>query len=177
VPGSTDAADTRFDAASVARLAMTVDGPISPAPGARTVLDVRGRSTVAVDGDADYVADTLAAGGRVVRLDTTAVPGSDLRSEVAAAAEASGPFVVLADAVGAHSAQRDVIEQLGAVRPGAVVVNVGMPSGRLPLATVHTRAASRLAAETASALLDAGASREAVVTAVTPDGVRREATA
>jgi beta-N-acetylhexosaminidase len=65
------------------------------------------------------------------------------------------------DAVGPHTAQRDVIEQLGAIRPGAVVVNVGMPGSRLPLATVHTRAASRLAAEAASALLESGSRREA----------------
>ena len=160
-PGTTDAASWGADAASVARTAMTVDGPIAPAPGPRTVLDVRGRATIAVDGDADYVADALAAGGRVVRLDTSSVPGDQLRGAVAAAAEAPGPFVVLVDAIGAHSAQRDVIEQLGAIRPGAVVVNVGMPGARLPLAAVHTRAASRLAAEAASALLDSGSRREA----------------
>ncbi len=178
-PGTTDAASWGVDAASVARLAMTVDGPVAPAPGPRTVLDVRGRATIAVDGDADYVADALAAGGRVVRLDTGAVPGDHLRGAVAAAAEAPGAFVVLVDAIGPHSAQRDVIEQLGAIRPGAVVVNVGMPasvpgdsdtasirdsvseSRRLPLATVHTRAASRLAAEAASALLASGSRVEA----------------
>jgi len=160
-PGTTDAASWGADAASVARTAMTVDGPIAPAPGPRTVLDVRGRATIAVDGDADYVADALAAGGRVVRLDTSSVPGDALRGAVAAAAEARGAFVVLVDAIGAHSAQRDVIEQLGAIRPGAVVVNVGMPGPRLPLAGVHTRAASRLAAEAASSLLDSGSRREA----------------
>ena len=177
VPGSTDAAGTRLDAASVARLALTVDGTIAPAPGRRIVLDVRGRSTIAVDGDADYVADALAAGGRVIRLDTTAIPGTELRAEIAAAAEAPGAFVVLVDAVGAHSAQRDVIEQLGAVRPGAVVVNVGMPGGRLPLATVHTRAASRLAAEVASTLLEAGSTARADAAVVIDTQLRREATA
>lgn len=176
-PGPTDAAGTRLDAASVARLALTVDGPIAPAPGPRTVLDVRGRPTIAVDGDADYVADALAVGGRVIRLDTTAVPGADLRAEVAADAETPGAFVVLADDVGAHSEQRDVIEQLGAVRPGAVVVNVGMPGGRLPLAAVHARAASRLAAEAASTLLHgAGAALAGAAPTVDP-ALRREATA
>jgi beta-N-acetylhexosaminidase len=46
------------------------------------------------------------------------------------------------------------------VRPDAVVVNVGMPGGQLPLVSVHTRAASRLAAEAASSVLGAGARRE-----------------
>ena len=80
---------------------------------------------------------------------------------MATVAEVSEPLVVLVDAAGAHSGQRDVIEQLGIVRRDAIVVNVGMPGGRLPLASVHTRAASRLAAEAASAVLATGTRREA----------------
>ncbi len=150
-----------WGAASVARAALSIDGSIGPAPGPRTVLDVRGRPTLAVDGRADHVADALAAGGRVVRLEVAAAAlGAAVRPAVARAAEAAGPFVVLVDTVGAHSPQRDVIEQLGAIRPDAVVVNVGMPGGRLPLATVQTRAASRLAAEVVDELLAGGTRRE-----------------
>ena len=167
---ATDAARTPLDAASVARAAISVDGPVAPSPGPRTVLDVRGRPTlaVAVDGDgdsagdADIVADALADGGRVVRLDLAAAAGPALRPAVAAIAETDGALVVLADAVGAHSAQRDVIEQLGAIRPGAVVVNVGMPGGRLPLSALHTRAANLLAAEAARAVLAEGIRPEAI---------------
>ncbi len=149
-----------LDAASVARAALSVDGPIHPAAGPRTVLDVRGRPTIAVDGDADYVAGTLADGGRIVRLDVAHVAGADARPTVAEVAADPGALVVLVDAVGADTAQRDVIEQLAIARPDAVVVNVGMPGGRLPLAAVHTRAASRLAAEVASDLLAAGIRHE-----------------
>ena len=167
-----------WDPASVARAALSVEGEIVASNGPRTVLDVRGRSTIAVDGDADYVADVLAAGGPVIRVATTAgasggtagaaagaasASGGDLRRKVAVAAETTAarePFVVLVDAIGAHSPQRDVIEQLAAVRPRAIVVNVGMPGGVLPLGTVHTRAASRLAAEAVGELLADGARHE-----------------
>ena len=155
-----------WDTASVARAALSVDGDVPASTGPRTVLDVRGRSTIAVDGDADYVADVLAGGGRVVRVATaggSSASGADLRRQVALAAEATGarePFVLLVDAIGAHSPQRDVIEQLAAVRPAAIVVNVGMPGGALPLATVHTRAASRLAAEAVGELLAEGTRHE-----------------
>lgn len=155
-----------WDTASVARTALSVDGEVPASTGPRTVLDVRGRSTIAVDGDADYVADVLAGGGRVIRVATaggSSASGGDLRRRVAVAAETTGarePFVLLVDAIGAHSPQRDVIEQLAAVRPAAVVVNVGMPGGPLPLAAVHTRAASRLAAEAVGELLAEGTRRE-----------------
>ncbi|WP_448006086.1 glycoside hydrolase family 3 protein [Agromyces bauzanensis] len=155
----TDAAGTTLDAASVARAAITADAWFAPVPAPRIVLDVRARATVAVDGAGDHVADALAAGGEVVRLDGGAGPA--LRPAVAAVAEREDPLVVLVDAVGPHSAQRDVIEQLGAIRPGAVVVNVGVPGGPLPLAALHTRAASRLAAEAADAVLAAGGRLEA----------------
>jgi beta-N-acetylhexosaminidase len=180
----TDASRAPLDAASVASAAISVDGPVAPMPGQRTVLDIRGRSTIAVDGDADYVADALAEGGRVMRLDLATMAGPELRPAVAAIAESEGSLVVLVDAVGAHSSQRDVIEQLGAIRPGAVVVNVGMPGGRLPLAALHTRAASRLAAEAASGLLAEGTrivpssgvtSNEAVARLASHDGVVRDA--
>ena len=68
--------------------------------------------------------------------------------------------MVLVDSVGAHTAQRDVIEQLAAVRPSAIVVNVGVAGRSLPLAAVHTRAASRLAAEAASDALATGTRHE-----------------
>jgi beta-N-acetylhexosaminidase len=181
---ATDASRARLDAASVARAAISVDGPLAPVPGPRTVLDIRDRSTIAVDGDADYVADALAEGGRVVRLDLAVLAGPELRPAVAAIAESEDSLVVLVDVVGAHSAQRDVIEQLGAIRPGAVVVNVGRPGGRLPLAALHTRAASLLAAEAASRLLAEGTrlvpssgvgSSEAIARLASHDGVLRDA--
>ncbi|WP_136709492.1 glycoside hydrolase family 3 N-terminal domain-containing protein [Agromyces sp. H66] len=169
---ATDASRAALDAASVARAAITVDAWFPPMPAPRTVLDARGRATIAVDGDADYVADALAGGGEVVRLDVGGVAGAgadageaagaSLRSAVAAAAQREEPLVVLVDRVGSsQGAQRDVIEQLAAIRPGAVVVDVGWPGGPLPLAALHTRAASRLAAETASAVLAAGGRLEA----------------
>ncbi|GAA1789281.1 glycoside hydrolase family 3 protein [Agromyces lapidis] len=132
-----------LDTRRVAREAITVDAEIPALPGARAVLDVRGRSTLAVDSDADYVERALAAGGRVLRGDA-AVPGG-------------GPLVVIVDAVGAPGPQRDRVANIAAIRPDAVVVDTGMPGEPLPLPTLHTRAASRLAAEVASELLESGA--------------------
>lgn len=159
VPGRPDDAGGSepepFDAASVARAAVTIDGAVAAAPGPRVVLDVRGRSTMAVDGDADYVADTLASGGRVVRVDVGAMT-DDARTRAIADAlafRARRPVVALVDAVGVDGAQRHAVEQVGAVRPDAVVVNVGMPGGPLALPVVHVRAASRLAAEAADVRL------------------------
>lgn len=128
--------------AGIARAAITIDGVIPAAPGPRTVLDVRGRSTLAVDSDRDYVEATIAAHGEVLRRDA-AVPGS-------------GQLVVLVDAVGVPGAQRDRVQHVARIRPDAVIVNVGMPTDSLPLPTLHARAASRLAAEVVRELLDAG---------------------
>jgi beta-N-acetylhexosaminidase len=163
---ATDASRATLDAPSVARAAVTVDARFPPTPGPRTVLDVRGRTTIAVDGDADYVADALADGGRVVRLDAVAdAAGTGSRSAAAAAAAAAAPngsIVVLVDQIASpRSSQCVVVEQLSAINPEAVVVNVGLPGGPLPLAAVHARAASRLAAEAASAVLSAGGRLEA----------------
>ena len=103
-----------LDASLVARGAITVDGAVPAQPTPRTVLDVRGRSTLAVDSDRDYVETTLAAGGTVLRGDA-AVPGS-------------GALVVLVDAVGAPGPQLDRVANIARIRPDAVIVNAGMPS-------------------------------------------------
>ncbi|GAA1759232.1 glycoside hydrolase family 3 protein [Agromyces humatus] len=132
-----------LDAPLVARDAISVEGPVPAKPGPRTVLDVRGRSTLAVDSDRDYVESTLAAGGTVLRGDA-AVPGS-------------GSLVVLVDAVGVPGPQLDRVANIARIRPDAIVVNAGMPGAALPLPTLHVRAASRLAAEAARDLLDSGA--------------------
>ncbi|MFF2271698.1 glycoside hydrolase family 3 protein [Agromyces sp. NPDC058136] len=132
-----------LDAPRLAREAITVDGAFAPAPGPRTVLDVRGRSTLAVDSDADYVEQALANGGSVLRGD--------------AAVPADGPLVVIVDAVGAPGVQRDRVAAVAETRPDAVVVDTGLPGEPLPLPTLHTRAASRLAAEAAAELLERGA--------------------
>ncbi|MFB6612191.1 glycoside hydrolase family 3 protein [Agromyces sp. NPDC056379] len=136
-----------FDGADVARAAITVDGVIAPAPGPRTVLDVRGRSTLAVASDRDYVEATIADGGDVLRGDA-AVPGA-------------GPLVVLVDSIGTDSAQRRRVENVARMRPDAVVVNVGVPvapGAALPLPTLHVRAASRLTATAVRELLETGIS-------------------
>jgi len=132
------------DAAAVARAAITIDGDLTPLPAPRTVLDIRGRSTLAVASDRDFFESALAAGGSVLRGDA-AVPGS-------------GPLVVLADRVGSDGPQRDRIANVARLRPDAVVVDAGVPGGPLPLPVVHTRAASRIAADAAAIVLAEGAS-------------------
>jgi beta-N-acetylhexosaminidase len=74
-----------------------------------------------------------------------------------AAVPGSGALVVLVDAVGAPGPQLDRVTNIARMRPDAVIVNAGLPGDALPLATLHMRAASRLAAEAASELLDSGA--------------------
>lgn len=143
-----------LDASAIARAAITADGSFPALPRPRTVVDLRGRSTLAVDGSTDFVAEALAAGGRVV--------GADGSEAAVAALPADVPLVVLVDRIGAGAGgQRDALERVAGVRADAVVVNVGMPgldgaSARLPLPALHARAASRLAADAAAALLDAG---------------------
>ena len=137
-----------FDGVDVVRAAITSDGQIPSTPAPRTVLDVRGRSTLAVASDRDYVETTIADGGEVLRGDA-AVPGS-------------GPLVVLVDAIGgAAGTQRTRVEHVARMRPDAVVVNVGVPAApgeALPLPTLHARAASRLSAAALRELLEAGIS-------------------
>ncbi|MFF2371748.1 glycoside hydrolase family 3 N-terminal domain-containing protein [Agromyces sp. NPDC058110] len=130
------------EAAALADAAISIDGDLAPVPSPRTVLDIRGRSTLAVASDRDFFEATLAAGGRVLRGDA-AVPGS-------------GPLVVLADRVGDAGPQRDRIAGIARLRPDAVVVDAGVPGAPLPLPTVHTRAASRIAAVAAAAVLASG---------------------
>ena len=120
--------------ASSRAAALTVDGAVPAQPGPRTVLDVRGRSTLAVDGDADYVETTLAAGGTVVRFppraDRRPVPRRDRRR-----ATTPEPFVGSSTPSARRRPQRDVIEQRPPCDPTAIVVNVGVPGDALPLAT------------------------------------------
>ncbi|WP_158551837.1 glycoside hydrolase family 3 N-terminal domain-containing protein [Agromyces sp. PvR057] len=131
------------DAAAVARAAISIDGDLPRSPAPRTVLDIRGRSTLAVASDRDFFESALAAGGPVLRGDA-AVPGS-------------GPLIVLADRIGGDGPQRDRIANVARLRPDAVVVDAGVPGGGLPLPVVHTRAASRLAADAAAIVLAEGA--------------------
>ncbi|MCP2370959.1 beta-N-acetylhexosaminidase [Agromyces terreus] len=139
------------DAAAAARAAISIDGVVPALPAPRTVLDIRGRSTLAVASDDDFFEATLADGGRVLRGDA-AVPGS-------------GPLVVVADRVGSDGPQRDRIANIARLRPDAVVVDAGVPGAPLPLAAVHTRAASRIAADAAAVLLSEGAQGAAVAQA------------
>ncbi|WP_127794402.1 glycoside hydrolase family 3 protein [Agromyces sp. LHK192] len=161
--GSTDASfgassDASFDAREVARAAITVHGALPDLGAARLVLDARRATTLAVDTDAD-VASTIAAGGRVVRIDPVAVPADQLVPAVERAVDgvtgivATG-IVVLVDALDASAAQRAVVEAV-AGRGDAVVVHVGVPSDSrvAGLPVVETRAASRLAAVAAAEVL------------------------
>ncbi|WP_173923390.1 glycoside hydrolase family 3 protein [Agromyces sp. Marseille-P2726] len=155
-----------FDAASVARAAISIDGDVAAAPGPRIVLDLRGRPSMAVEGDTDHVARALAAGGRTVRVDVGAMTEVERTRalEEALAFRARRPVVVLVDAVGVEGAQVDAVARIAGTRPDAVVVNVGMPSGPLALPAMHLRAGSRLAGEAADAQL-AGSHADAAATA------------
>lgn len=114
------------------------------------VLDARRRASLAVDSAAAYVAETLAGGGHVSRLDVarTSVDEQDAVLDEVIAAE--GLTVVLVDRPDADDAQRSLIERAADRDPDAVVVNVGLPSQRpLALPVVEVGAASRIGAQAA----------------------------
>ncbi|MCI1017392.1 glycoside hydrolase family 3 protein [Microbacterium sp. C5A9] len=114
------------------------------------VLDARRRSSLAIDSAAAYVAATLAGDGHVARLDVarTSVQEQDAALDEVIAAE--GRTVVLVDRPDADDDQRALIERAAERDPGAVVVNVGLPSQRpLVLPTVEVGAASRVGAQAA----------------------------
>ncbi|WP_350348985.1 glycoside hydrolase family 3 N-terminal domain-containing protein [Agromyces sp. G08B096] len=148
--GSAAAAPDDVDAASLVRRAISVHGDLPEVSGAAVVLDVRRRPTLAVDSGADYVAAALSGGGTVRRIE----PEEGEAGEVAAAVAAGGPVVVLADAFETSPGQRSVVDAVRDAAVPAVLVHVGVPLAEPPaLPLVETRAASRVAAEAAGAVL------------------------
>lgn len=149
--------DDDFDAADIARRAVSRVGEVAPAADALAVVDARRRSTLAVDSAGSYVANALAGDGLRVRLDVAArtVPEQDALLDEAVAA--AGRTVILVDRPDADAGQRALVERAAARDPHAAVVNVGLPARTpLPLPTIEVGAASRLGAETARAALRGG---------------------
>jgi beta-N-acetylhexosaminidase len=143
-----------FDGADIVRRAVRVHGETGAAAFALSVIDARTRSTLAVDSAADYVADTLAAGGFRVRVDVASATDEEKAAALDAAVAAAGRLVVLIDRPDADAAQRSLVEDVARRDPHAVVVNVGLVEQTpLPLPVVEVSAASRIGAETARALL------------------------
>lgn len=125
--------------------------PFDDAP--TTVIDLRGRSTFAVDSGASHVARTLAAGGDVVAIDA----GDSAAVAIAAARAGTDRAVVLVDRLDGAAAQLGAAQMIAGSAPDAVVVNVGVPVGDPGVAVVDAGAASLLAAQAARARLLAAA--------------------
>lgn len=145
-----DAEAERARFAGVARRATTVGRAFPPLPAPRTVLDVRDAPTIAVDARSETVARIVAGGGGVLRR-----VGDDAAAAAAAHAASAAP-VVLVDRL-ADPGQRARMAAIAAARPDAVVVDLGVAAEEEPAPpVVRVRAASRLAAETAGAVLAEG---------------------
>ena len=135
----------------VVRRALTVRGTISPSSDPRTVIDARSRPTLAVDDAGDYVADAIASGGTVSRVDAGESVPSAYADVVATLGEQN---VVVVDRVNTSPEQRALIEAIAQADPSAVIVNVGLPAHEdLPLATIDVAAASAVGARAVAALL------------------------
>lgn len=140
-----------FDAAAIVRRAVTVRGGIPPFPDApTTVVDIRRRSTLAVDSAAGHVSEALAAGGRTHRLDADAT-GGQIGALLAEIGDA--PAVILADRLDAGAAQRALAERL-ARASRAVIVDVGVPGPAIDgIPVIEARGAGLLGAQQARRLL------------------------
>lgn len=142
---------TDFDAEAIVRRAVDARGLVQPLPDAPTaVIDIRRRSTLAVDSAAGHVALALAAGGSTHRLDAGA---SDDHVDAVLAAVAGGPVVVLADRLDSGAAQRALAERI-ARASGAVIVDVGIPGPEIEgVPVIEVRGAGLLGAQQARRLL------------------------
>jgi beta-N-acetylhexosaminidase len=140
-----------FDAEAIVRRAVDARGLVQPLPDAPTaVIDIRRRSTLAVDSAAGHVAAALAAGGCTHRLDAGA---SDEQVDAVLAAVAGGPAVVLADRLDSGAAQRALAERV-ARASGAVIVDVGIPGPEIDgIPVIEARGAGLLGAQRARRLL------------------------
>lgn len=151
------ASSDAFDAAEIVRRVMTVTGEAPPVAAELAVLDARRRSTLAVDSAGSYVANALAGDGPRVRLDVASAPMHEqdrALDQVCAAAETT---VILVDRPDTDPAQRALVERAALRDPGAVVVNVGLPTETpLPLPTFEVASASRIGAEIAREALRGG---------------------
>lgn len=145
------AQQTDFDAEAIVRRAVDARGLVQPLPDAPTaVIDIRRRSTLAVDSAAGHVALALAAGGSTHRLDAGA---SDDHVDAVLAAVAGGPAVVLADRLDSGAAQRALAERI-ARASGAVIVDVGIPGPEIEgVPVIEVRGAGLLGAQQARRLL------------------------
>jgi beta-N-acetylhexosaminidase len=143
--------EIRFDAAAVVQRAVTVRGRLRPLPDVPTaVIDIRRRSSLAVDSAAGHVALALAAGGPTLRWEATA---DAVRVDAVPVATGGGPLIVLADRLDAGAAQRALAERL-ARESGAVIVDVGVPGPAIDdVPVIEVRGAGLLGAQQARRLL------------------------
>ncbi|REJ04349.1 glycoside hydrolase family 3 protein [Microbacterium bovistercoris] len=142
-----------LNAESIVRRAIAVQGELPAYADLPTdVIDVRRPSSLAVDSAAGHVASTLAAGGRVVRLDAeTADDAAVADIAVGASRQRS---ILLVDRLDESSAQRAVASAIAGAAPDTAIVNVGVPGDGIPGAAVlDLAAASLIAAQVARRML------------------------
>ncbi|WP_336646924.1 glycoside hydrolase family 3 protein [Microbacterium sp. USHLN186] len=144
-----DGQSAPFDADAIADRAVRVQGePAALADGPTLVIDLRRASSLAVDSGAAHVAEALAAGGEVRRIDADSASEEDIAAAAASASAAQS--ILLVDRLDEDSAQGRALARIRATAPDAVAVNVGLP-GAVPggRAVISSPAASPLAARAA----------------------------
>ncbi len=181
--GERDAADAAdaADSARIVRAACEVRGVVTLPQERLTVLDLRGRATMAVAsaavasanfGSANFgsAADIFSAAlGRsysVDRLRLGQLDGSESLAATLAAASgipAENGVIVLVDRIATAGAQRDAVDLIAGIRSDAIVVNAGLPVpdeldaldalDAPALARIDCLAASRISAETVRGIL------------------------
>ncbi|WP_353115399.1 glycoside hydrolase family 3 N-terminal domain-containing protein [Microbacterium sp.] len=141
-----------YDAEDIVRRAITVRGARrSIADGPTPVIDARRSSSLAVDSAASHVANELAAGGDVVRLDAEDPSSADTAAAAAGSWTRAG--VLLLDRLDG-SAQSALAAAVRESAPETIVVNTGLPVGDVPGAMVlDLRGANLIGARIARRML------------------------
>lgn len=145
-----------LDLDEIVARAISVRGRLEPLGDApTTVIDIRRRSTLAVDSAGSYVALTLAAGGELVRLDAVAADADTIAAAEARAREARS--ILLVDRLDAGSPQLPLARAVIAAAPETPIVDVGLGGGVVPgaITVIDARAASLAAARAVRRILTA----------------------
>ncbi|MBF4992918.1 glycoside hydrolase family 3 protein [Arthrobacter gandavensis] len=135
------------DWAAGAAPGIDVSGTVARSAGRLALVDLRARATLAVAAESDAFRRAFASRRAVLALLPVTAPqawADNLRG-----LEPDADVIVLVDRIGVPGPQRDALEEIAALRPDAVVVNVGVapePGFANRLDRIDARASSALSA-------------------------------
>ena len=142
---------------------IDVHGTVARSRPRLALLDLRARATIAVASESDAFRQAFAAHRELEFFSATPSLVNDPHAdpaEVPFDAHHGADLVVLVDRIGVPGAQREALDLIAAVRPDAVVVNVGVVPGTgysSRLDRVDANAGSALSARLAARLICAAA--------------------